>query len=74
MEQKKQYRDKARETTYPVAEQTTLLPFLLTAAKGKGRYNKSSMNRTIIRARRQKCKENHYASCNLHPRVQGQSI
>ena len=43
MEHKNNYRDKSRETSYTVAEHTTLLPFLLTTIKGKSRNNIKSL-------------------------------
>ena len=43
MEHKNNYRDKSRETSYTVAESTTLLPFLLTTIKGKSRNNIKSL-------------------------------
>ncbi|MGN0984962.1 MAG: pseudouridine synthase [Candidatus Enterenecus sp.] len=49
MEQKNTIRDKSRETSYTVAEQTTLLPFLLSAVKGKSRNNvKSLLSRKLV--------------------------
>ena len=49
MEHKNNYRDKSRETSYTVAESTTLLPFLLTAVKGKSRNNiKSLLSRKLV--------------------------
>ena len=49
MEHKNNYRDKSRETSYTVAESTTLLPFLLTTIKGKSRNNiKSLLSRKLV--------------------------
>lgn len=44
-----QYRDKTKEPSYTVAEQTTLLPFLLETLKGKSRNNvKSLLSRKLV--------------------------
>jgi len=49
MEHNSNYRDKSRETSYTVAEQTTLLPFLLASIKGKSRNNvKSLLSRKLV--------------------------
>lgn len=49
MEQKNNIRDKSRETSYTVTEPTTLLPFLLSAVKGKSRNNvKSLLSRKLV--------------------------
>lgn len=49
MDQKNNVRDKSRETTYTVTEQTTLLPYLLATLKGKSRNNvKSLLSRKLI--------------------------
>ena len=43
------YRDKSREPSYTVAEETTLLPFLLDTLKGKSRNNvKSLLSRKLV--------------------------
>ena len=49
MERKSTFRDKTRETTYTVAADTTLLPFLLETLKGKSRNNvKSLLSRKLV--------------------------
>lgn len=49
MEHKNNFRDKSRETNYTVKEETTLLPFLLSAVKGKSRNNiKSLLSRKLV--------------------------
>ena len=43
------HRDRSREPSYPVTEDTTLLPFLLDALKGKSRNNvKSLLSRKLV--------------------------
>lgn len=43
------YRDKSRETSYPVTQPDTLLPFLLASVKGKSRNNiKSLLSRKLV--------------------------
>ena len=63
------HRDRSREPSYPVTEDTTLLPFLLDALKGKSRNNvKSLLSRKLVTV------DGHPVSRFDTPLVPGQTV